>query len=106
MVDMRYLSRLSWLRHEGLKWMENQPEISSRAIDKQQDFTRKIAIILDKTLESWQAFNAATHIAAYIGNALGENFSTGKTFITRDSVPYPRNTQYPLFFLRAKRSQL
>ena len=78
----------------------------ARVSDKDQDFTRKIAVILDKSLEPWQAFNAATHIAAYIGNALGENFSTGRYFITRDSVAYPRNTQYPIIILRAKTSQL
>lgn len=42
-----------------------------------QDFSKKIAIIVDRKLESWQVFNTIAHIAAYIGNKMEDKFDTG-----------------------------
>lgn len=72
----------------------------------QQDFSKKIVIVIDKTLEQWQALNTVAHISAYIGHKLGQAFDTGDYFETQDSVKYPRNSQYPIILLRAKPTQL
>jgi hypothetical protein len=74
--------------------------------NRDQDFAHKITIVLNKHLESWEAFNAATHIAAYIGNRLGDNFATGPSFTTQDGVLHPRNSQFAIIILRAKPTQL
>lgn len=49
-----------------------------------------------KDLEGWQAANTIAHISAYVGNKLGGDFDTGDFFITKDSVNFPRNSQYPI----------
>jgi hypothetical protein len=75
-------------------------------LEYDQDFTQKIVIVVNKSLETWEAFNATAHIAAYIGNQLGGGFNTGEFFTSKDSQNYPRNTQYPIVILRAKPGQL
>lgn len=75
-------------------------------LERDQDFTQKIVIVINKTLETWEAFNATAHIAAYIGNHLRNGFNTGEFFTTKDGQNYPRNTQYPIVILRAKPGQL
>lgn len=75
-------------------------------MQNQQDFTKKIVIVLDKTLEQWQALNAVAHISAYIGHKLDETFDTGDFFETQDAFQHPRNSQFPIIILRAKRTQL
>ena len=72
----------------------------------EQDFTKKIVIVLDKTLEQWQALNAVAHISAYIGHKLGDRFGTGEFFDTQDGVQHPRNSQFAIIILRAKQTQL
>jgi hypothetical protein len=71
-----------------------------------QDFSKKIVIIIDKTLEQWQVLNAVAHISAYIGYKLGDSFGTGDFFETKDTFKHPRNSQYPIILLRAKPTQL
>lgn len=73
---------------------------------KQQDFSKKIVIVIDKTLEQWQVLNTVAHISAYIGHELGDDFGTGDFFETKDSLKHPRNSQYPIILLRAKPTQL
>jgi hypothetical protein len=75
-------------------------------MDKQQDFSKKIVIVIDKTLEQWQVLNAVAHISAYIGHKLEEEFDTGDYFVTQDEIKHPRNSQYPIILLRAKPTQL
>lgn len=70
-----------------------------------QDFSRKIVIILNKDLPSWQIMNAQAHISAYLGNRI-EMFDTGENFDTKDSTPHPRNTQYPIITLSASTGQM
>lgn len=72
----------------------------------QQDFSKKIVIAIDKTLEQWQVLNTVAHISAYIGHKLGEDFGTGDFFETKDGYKHPRNSQYPIILLRAKPTQL
>ncbi|MBN2602895.1 MAG: DUF2000 domain-containing protein [Candidatus Thermoplasmatota archaeon] len=62
----------------------------------QQDFNRRIAIIINKSLPVWQAMNALAHIAAHYGHYLKDNYSTGQYFKTKDNNNISRNTQYPI----------
>ncbi len=62
----------------------------------QQDFNKRIAIIINKSLPVWQSMNALAHIAAHYGHFLKDSYSTGQYFISKDSCNIPRNTQYPI----------
>ncbi len=75
-------------------------------MNTQQDFSKKIVIVIDKTLEQWQVLNAVAHISAYIGHKLSGDFATGDYFETKDLFQHPRNSQYPIILLRAKPTQL
>ncbi len=66
-----------------------------------QDFSRKISIVVNKTLPSWQVLNIVGHISAYFGNKISEPFDTGKYFVTKDGINLPRNAQYPIIVLAA-----
>lgn len=72
----------------------------------QQDMTKKISIVINKELPSWQVLNTVAHISAYFGNTLGENLTTGEYFETKDGVLYLRNSQYPIIALSAQPIQL
>lgn len=71
-----------------------------------QDFTRRLAIVVDKNLPGWQTMNATAHIAAYLGNKLTEPFDTGDYFIDKGGEKYPRNTQYPIIVFQASGQEL
>ena len=71
-----------------------------------QDFSQKIAIVVNKNLEQWQVLNTVAHISAYLGNKLGEDFGTDDNFKTKDGINHPRNTQYAIIVLKAKPLQL
>lgn len=53
-------------------------------------------------MESWQAMNALSHIAAYLGNKMEGSFGTGDFFETEDGARYPRNSQFPIIVLQGK----
>ncbi len=71
----------------------------------EQDFTKRLTIVVRKDIEGWQAANAIAHIAAYLGNRLGEDFDTGDAFIAADGVAFPRNSQYPIILKSADSSE-
>jgi hypothetical protein len=71
-----------------------------------QDFSRKISIVVSKSLAPWQVLNVVANIAAHFGHTLKENYSTGEFFITRDGKNIPRNTQYPTIIFAASREQM
>lgn len=71
-----------------------------------QDFSKKIAIVVDKNLESWQVLNCVAHISAYIGNKMKDKFDTGDFFETKDGKLHPRNSQFSIIVLSANVSQL
>ncbi|MBU1110241.1 DUF2000 domain-containing protein [Patescibacteria group bacterium] len=73
---------------------------------KEQDFTKRISMVVRDDLEEWQILNTVAHISAYFGNRLGEHFGTGDCFISADAVCLPRNTQYPIIVLSGKSEQL
>jgi len=71
----------------------------------QQDFNKRIILVIRKDLESWQAANTIAHISAYIGNQLKDTFGTGDNFVTDDGNEHPRNSQYPIIIKRAKSNE-
>lgn len=71
-----------------------------------QDFSRKMAIVVNKDLLQWQVLNTVGHISAYLGNKMNTKFDTGESFDSKDGVHHPRNTQYPIIILSAKVGQL
>ena len=75
-------------------------------MDKTQDFSKKIAIVLRKDLENWQALNTTAHISAFLGNKIKDDFDSGEYFTTKDSKNHPRNSQYPIIVLAANPGQL
>lgn len=71
-----------------------------------QDFTKKIAIVLNKNIQGWQAINAVSHIAGYIGNKIQNGFTTGADFMAKDNTTYPRNSQYPIIALAGEEKDI
>jgi len=61
----------------------------------QQDFSKKISIVINKELPAWQVLNCLANVAAHFGHHLTDNYRTGENFVTKDEVKIPRNTQYP-----------
>ena len=73
---------------------------------KEQDFSKKAVIVVNKELEQWQILNTIAHISAYLGSQLGKNFGTSNFFVTRDDQNHPRNSQYAIIIVKAKSGQL
>ncbi len=71
----------------------------------EQDFSSKIILVVRKDLEAWQIANTIGHISAYLGKELTDKFDTGETFVSKDGVNYPRNSQYPIIIKRAKSNE-
>lgn len=71
-----------------------------------QDFSRRMAVVINKDLPSWQVLNSVGHIAAFLGNKMKTPFDTGAYFVTKDGVYHPRNTQYPIIIFSAKPMEL
>ncbi|MBU4390022.1 DUF2000 domain-containing protein [Patescibacteria group bacterium] len=72
----------------------------------QQDFSKRISIVVNKELPIWQAMNAVAHISAYFGYKLDTNFGTGEYFVTKDGINLPRNTQYPIIVFAATEAEI
>ena len=71
-----------------------------------QDFSKKISIVVREDVASWQLTNTVGHIAAYLGNKMSEPFDTGKYFISKDNMNFPRNSQFPIITLKATSDQI
>ncbi len=71
-----------------------------------QDFTKRMVVVLDENLKSWQLLNTVGHISAFLGNKMQEKFVTGDFFDTKDGISYPRNSQYPIIALIASQENL
>lgn len=71
----------------------------------EQDFSRRLVIVVRKDLEGWQVANTIAHISAYVGNKLKDSFGTGETFIFSDDVEIPRNSQYPMIIKAAENAE-
>ena len=71
-----------------------------------QDFTKRISIVINRELESWQVLNTVSHISAYYGQKLGRDLTTGEFFKTADGIQLQRNSQYPIIALQANKEDL
>ncbi len=71
-----------------------------------QDFSKKMTVVLREDLGSWQLTNTIGHITAYLGNKMTEPFDTGDYFFSQDGLPFPRNSQYAVVALRATSGEL
>ncbi len=71
----------------------------------QQDFEKRIILVVRNDIEPWQIANTIAHVSAYLGNQLKETFGTGAFFSTKDRVNHPRNSQYPIIIKRAKSNE-
>ena len=69
-----------------------------------QDFSKRFAIVVRHDLEPWQITNTIAHIAAKLGRDV-QQFDSGDSFMTKDNVSIPRNSQYPIIVLRAGSSE-
>ncbi len=74
--------------------------------DIQQDFSRKMVIVIHEQLGSWQLTNTVAHIAAFLGNKMNQPFDTGTCFVSQDGLSFPRNSQYPIVALKASAPEL
>ncbi len=72
----------------------------------QQDFSRKMVLVIREDMESWKLTNTVAHIAAFLGNKMDQPFDTGDRFISRDGFELPRNSQYPIVTLKAPEKDL
>lgn len=61
----------------------------------QQDFSKRISIVINKSLPGWQVLNCLANISAHFGHHLTDNYWTAPTFITKDQIGIPRNIQFP-----------
>lgn len=81
------------------------PEETNKNQQK-QDKTKKAVIILNKELEGWQLTNTISHLSAYLGNQIGNNFSSRPSFVSKDGIEFPANSQYPFISMSASGNQL
>ena len=88
---------------EGVPFPQLRSEVNTKA---KQDFSQKMVIVIDQDLPSWQVMNTSGHLAAFLGNKMKAPFDTGKFFLTKDEVPLPRNSQYAVITLSAKKVEL
>ena len=81
--------------------------IAARSGQKQQDFSKRIVAVVNKALEPWQVANTVGHMSAYQGHQMAKGeFDSGQFFMTKDGVPLPRNSQYPILIKRADHKEL
>jgi lysyl-tRNA synthetase class 2 len=74
---------------------------------KQQDFSKKFVIVVDKELAGWQLTNTIGHISAYLGNKVDkEQFLSQPKFALAGDVTTPANSQYPVVTLVADKKEL
>lgn len=87
---------------------EIYPELfkSNRLMVKRQDKTKKMVLVLDKTLNGWQLTNTIGHLTAYLGSKIGLDLQSRPQFKTKDNKYIPANSQYPIITLSAKSFQL
>ena len=73
---------------------------------KEQDFSRKMVVVVRKDLEPWQVLNTVAHASAYLGNKLKGDFDTGEFFVSKDNKNHLRNSQYAIIILAAEKGDL
>lgn len=88
----------------GEKYLVDPSEVTREGSQK-QDFSKKLAIILNKELDGWELTNTIGHISAFLGNKIGKNFQSVPEFETADGDMIPSNSQYPVVTFAAKKGQ-
>lgn len=68
-------------------------------LKNKQDMGKKMVLVVDENLGDWKILNAVSHMAAFLGNKMMDNFDTGDFFETEDEVRLPRNSQFPIIVL-------
>lgn len=71
-----------------------------------QDFSKRMTVVVDNEVKSWQLLNTVGHITAFLGNKMDCEFTTGEYFETKDAIKYSRNSQYPIIILSAAQEKL
>ena len=61
----------------------------------QQDFSRRISVVINKSLQPWQTLNCLANITAHFGHYLKEDYGTDQWFVTKNGIKFRRNTQFP-----------
>lgn len=74
--------------------------------NKEQDFSKKIVMVLDKELTSWKLTNTVGHLSAYIGAQINNNLLSRPTFVTKDGIAIPANSQFPIITMAANVGQM
>lgn len=79
----------------------------SAGASREQDFSKRIVAVVDKSLEPWRATNAVAHMSAIIGNEIDKKkLTSGDYFVGEDGVAIPRNSQYPIIIMGADQKDL
>jgi hypothetical protein len=73
---------------------------------KVQDKSKKMILVLDKSLKGWQLTNTIGHLTAYLGSRVGDNLLSRAQFKTKNGSLIPANSQYPIITLGAKSNEL
>ncbi len=73
--------------------------------DGVQDLTKKIVIVVDKSLENWQVVNVSSHVASVIGRKI-KNFTSGGRLFSKDGKAFDFNSQYNIVTLKAGSGQI
>lgn len=88
------------------------PEVFSgtthrKAVERPQDFSKRIITVVNKDLEPWRVANAVAHMDAIIGNKIPHaQLTSGDVFVGSDGVAIPRNSQYPIIIMRGDEKEL
>lgn len=102
-----YSERLfAMLLDKPVRELQFFPLMKPQDADVKQDFGKKIAIVLNKNIQGWQAINTVSHISGYIGNKIQSGFNTGSNFVAKDNTTYPRNSQYPIIALAGEEKDI
>lgn len=82
------------------------PNVKFETHDKsKQDFSKRMVLIVNDSIQNWQSANAVSHMSAYLGRKI-DHFDTGNNFTAQDGTDYPRNTQYPIVIKVGTKQQL
>lgn len=78
-----------------------------KAIERPQDFSKRIITVVNKDLEPWRMANAVAHMQTIIGNNIpDQQLTSGDVFIGSDGAAIPRNSQYPIIIMRGDEKDL
>ncbi len=84
-----------------------ESDVKSSVPKEEQDFSKRIVTVLNDKVENWQLLNTVGHLSAYIGNRVEKGkLISQDTFVTKDGIKIPANSQYPIVALSADAKEL